>query len=116
LRSTVRDRDGFRSLKSDTEDQLNEQLAESKRKSIVHNAMYHKIMDYVGFRAKDGQVLEPLLPTEYYVSYLYIETNRKEVQRLQPASFVSDKMITPICLSTGLRAVGQRLSSVQRNR
>lgn len=60
---------------------MRESLADLKQKAIVSNAMFHKVLDHVGFRSKDQvDVLEQLLPTEYYIASDFVEIFRKEVK------------------------------------
>lgn len=70
-------------MKSDTEEEMNEILSENKQRASVSNTMFNKILDNVGYKQNDmTNVVEQLLPTEYYISHEYIETNRKEVRGL----------------------------------
>ena len=48
-----RDREQYRSIKIDTEEDMNEMLRPSKQRAVVANAMFHKILDNVGLVAKD---------------------------------------------------------------
>ena len=47
------DREQYRSIKTDTEEDMNEMLRPSKQRAVVANAMFHKVLDNVGFLAKD---------------------------------------------------------------
>ena len=47
------DREQYRSIKADTEEDMNEMLRPSKQRAVVANAMFHKVLDNVGFLAKD---------------------------------------------------------------
>ena len=47
------DREQYRSIKADTEEDMNEMLRPSKQRAVVANAMFHKVLDNVGFVAKD---------------------------------------------------------------
>ena len=59
---------------------MNSVLSESKRHATVTDGIFNHIQDYVGVIAKEqDDVLEPFLPTKYNVSYLSVETYRKEV-------------------------------------
>ena len=48
-----RDREQYRSIKLDTEEDMNEMLRPSKQRAVVANSMFHKILDNVGLVAKD---------------------------------------------------------------
>ena len=53
----------------------------SRQRAMVSNAMFFKILDHVGFKSKENQdVLEQLLPLEYFITNEFVETNRKEVR------------------------------------
>ena len=67
-------------MKIDTEADMLTSLGDIKHKILVSDAMFFKLLDNVGFKSKEQEnVLEQLLPTEYYIGYEFIETNRKEV-------------------------------------
>ena len=59
-----RDREQYRSSKTDTEEDMNEMLRPSKQRAVVANSMFHKILDNVGLVAKDynlGRIAGSLL-------------------------------------------------------
>ena len=53
LKIHFRDREQYRSIKMDTEEDMNEMLRPSKQRAVVANSMFHKILDNVGLVAKD---------------------------------------------------------------
>jgi hypothetical protein len=69
----------LRTTKFDTEEEMNAKLASSGRKALVHDAVYQKIQECVGYKSKDvPSVLEPLLATEYYISNDCVRTSSAE--------------------------------------
>ena len=54
------DREQYRSIKADTEEDMNEMLRPSKQRAVVANAMFHKVLDNVGFVAKDYNLVRSL--------------------------------------------------------
>ena len=76
-------------MKHDSEEEVRDSLTERRQTATVANTMYNKIHDYIGFKSfEQNNVLEQLLPTEYYISHEFIETNRKEVKSF--ISLISD--------------------------
>ncbi len=76
---TSRDKEQIRVLKSDTENELRESISDLRLKPAVTDAMFHRILDHVGFRSKENEdVLEQLMPVEYLISSFFVETYRRE--------------------------------------
>eukprot|EP00095_Tigriopus_kingsejongensis_P004579 maker-scaffold462_size163801-snap-gene-0.53 protein:Tk04579 transcript:maker-scaffold462_size163801-snap-gene-0.53-mRNA-1 annotation:"hypothetical protein AaeL_AAEL009477" len=81
LENFEKDKDNLRNLKKDTEEQFNAACAPSKQHVIVGHHLFHKVLDNVGFLSLDDSgksTLEPIQPTQYFVSNECIEAHRKE--------------------------------------
>ena len=80
-----RDKEQMQSQRADLELELKSALAESKQSAVVTNTVFAAVLDNVGYKAPGTaiDVLEQILPTEYYINNECIEVNRKEVKRLQ---------------------------------
>ena len=63
------DREQYRSIKADTEEDMNEMLRPSKQRAVVANAMFHKVLDNVGFVAKDYNLARLLSPYLAHVEF-----------------------------------------------
>ena len=75
------DRDSYRLAKQETESEMREKLQSSRQTAFIADAAHFKIFDNLGFRTTDPlniNVLEQILPTEYYILHDFVETNRKE--------------------------------------
>lgn len=62
---------------------MNEILSETKQRATVVNALFHKILENVGYPSRGQKdIVEQILPTEYYIGHEFVEINRMEVSQL----------------------------------
>lgn len=75
-----REKESYPAEKKDIDDKFNDTLKDCKRHAFVTDLVYQRVQDNVGVKAKDqSAVLEPIMPTNYYIGYQSIEANRYEV-------------------------------------
>lgn len=65
--------------KKELDDKMNDALGECRRLAFVTDLIFAKAQENTSILAQNATVFEPIMPSNYYISYQSIEANRIEV-------------------------------------